>query len=531
MKTKQTLFTLSALFLSALLPPDSISGDVWPTQTAATTAFGQGSLGTATSGNGAAQMNFPLDVCVDPDTGKVFVADAGNNRVLRYTDLDSYTIGDAAEAVFGQSGFGMSSAATTSTGMSEPNGLAIGPDGSLWVAENTNNRVLRFDNAATKTSGAAADGVLGQSDFTSGTGADGAGALDRPRDVSVDASGNLFIADMGNNRVVIHLNASSQSDGSDADQVFGQTDFDSDGNGTDDSSFRSPNGAYIADDGTLYVSDSQNNRIMVFEDALNLGDGSAADRQIGQPDFTTQDAGLSAGEVDFPAKSFVSSDGTLLICDKDNNRVLIHYGAGSVSGEDAADAVLGQADFVSNSTGSGSTGIHTPWGAVIDSDGRLYLAAFGNNRVAVYESETVLPDLTVGKTSSERKGDNVYNSNASGQKKSIRTKGKKAKVHCTIGNDGSLDEAYSLRGKGTTSRFKVKTYLITGGKTNVTGAVKNGTHNTSEISTSSSLRYRIEVTPKSHIKHRRASFNAWLRVTSDIDGEVDKVIGKIKNRP
>lgn len=159
------------------------------------------------------------------------------------------------------------------------------------------------------------------------------------------------------------------------------------------------------------------------------------------------------------------------------------------------------------------------------------MADVTGRRVLAFEKFILQPDLTVGSSASELKGDDVYNANAAGQRKSIRTDGRKVKVYCTIGNDGTIDEAYTLQGKGTTRRFKVKTWLISGGRTNVTSAVKNGIHSTTELANGESLRYRIEVTPKGRTRSQRANFNAWLRASSPTDGEVDKVIGRIQNRP
>lgn len=79
----------------------------------------------------------------------------------------------------------------------------ITPDDSLWVADSENNRLLRFNNASTKPTGAAADGVLGQPDFTSNLSASTRRGLVYPNiKPFVDAKGCLWIADSGNNRVL-----------------------------------------------------------------------------------------------------------------------------------------------------------------------------------------------------------------------------------------------------------------------------------------------------------------------------------------
>jgi sugar lactone lactonase YvrE len=522
---------VAAFLFSAAFLTQSLCGPVYLTESAATRVIGQPDFTTNNNGNGANEFKFPLDVAVDSDTGKIFVADTGNNRVLRFSSIDDVVDGGDAEAVFGQSDFGLDSGTTSVVGMWQPNGLAIGPSGELWVSENSNSRVLRFDNAATALSGASADGVLGQPDFTSLSGTVGASRLNAPGDVEVDVDGNLFIADSGNNRIVVHLDAASKTDGADADIVIGQDSFLESGSGTGQASLTSPSGVAVNPSGTLYVADTINNRIMVFENALITGDGPDASAVLGQTDFETADGGLSESEFDYPNKLHITDVDTLFVADRDNRRVLVFYSIAGMSGEVAADSVIGQEDFESEDLFTGDTATSLPRGVAVDSDDQLYVADFYRQRVVVFESEFTQPDLTVGTTSSETKGSDVYNSSGSGQKKSIRvTKRKTAKFYCYVGNDGSVDETCAMRGKGSTSRFRVKYFQFASGKTNVTSAVKLGTHETSEFATSETLRYRMDVKPKSRMKHRKANFTTWMKATSSTDGELDKVLGKVRKR-
>ena len=79
-------------------------------------------------------------------------------------------------------------------------------NGTLWVADNWNHRVLRFASAANKLDGANADGVLGQADFTSNAanrgGITAANTLWYPFGVAVDNNGTLWVVDASNNRVL-----------------------------------------------------------------------------------------------------------------------------------------------------------------------------------------------------------------------------------------------------------------------------------------------------------------------------------------
>ena len=89
--------------------------------------------------------------------------------------------------------------------------------GALYVSDSQNHRVLRFDNAESASDGAAADGVLGQADFTSNEPNRrkdvAANSFRWPKDLHVDASGNLWVADWLNHRVVRYDNVSAKADG------------------------------------------------------------------------------------------------------------------------------------------------------------------------------------------------------------------------------------------------------------------------------------------------------------------------------
>jgi len=97
--------------------------------------------------------------------------------------------------------------------------------GHLWVADSVNNRVLRYDNAAAKADGADADGVLGQPNFTSTTAATTQSGMDNVAGVAGDASGRLYVSEADNNRILIFNDAVNKANGANADNVLGQTDF------------------------------------------------------------------------------------------------------------------------------------------------------------------------------------------------------------------------------------------------------------------------------------------------------------------
>lgn len=115
----------------------------------------------------------------------------------------AYTNGQAASLVLGQADFTSVVAATTASGMNNPFGVAVDPiSGKIFVADTSNHRVLRFDDAASKANGALADGVLGQPDFASNNQDSTASTMRFPHGVAVDSAGRLWVADQENQRVL-----------------------------------------------------------------------------------------------------------------------------------------------------------------------------------------------------------------------------------------------------------------------------------------------------------------------------------------
>jgi hypothetical protein len=118
--------------------------------------------------------------------GRLWVADTLNNRVLRFDDAAAKPNGAPADGVLGQPDF-VSRDAATGSGLNAPFGVEADSAGRVWVADHSNNRVLRFD-------GAVADIVLGQPDFSSGNATTSATGMLFPRATAVDSAG-LWVAD------------------------------------------------------------------------------------------------------------------------------------------------------------------------------------------------------------------------------------------------------------------------------------------------------------------------------------------------
>ncbi|TNE71068.1 hypothetical protein EP331_10355, partial [bacterium] len=86
--------------------------------------IGQPDFVTKVSGTTANSLNGPNGVAVDPTTGKLFIVDRSNHRVLRFSSAAALEVGADAEAVFGQTDFVTKTTGTAADKMNNPIGIS-----------------------------------------------------------------------------------------------------------------------------------------------------------------------------------------------------------------------------------------------------------------------------------------------------------------------------------------------------------------------------------------------------------------------
>ncbi len=196
----------------------------------------------------ASGLSLPTGLAVD-SFGNLYVSDMGNGRVLRFPQpFANYTAGalEQANLVLGQSSFtGTKIPDATDRTMAAPYGLAFTFAGGLLVSDSVLNRVLYFQGKpADLTSGMSASMVFGQPDFNSSTAGSGLGQMSRPHHVATDTDDRLYVADSGNARIGIFNSVPAASMGQPAALVL-------------TSGLRIPRGIYVSPvTGEIWVGDA-----------------------------------------------------------------------------------------------------------------------------------------------------------------------------------------------------------------------------------------------------------------------------------
>jgi uncharacterized protein (TIGR03437 family) len=346
----------------------------YSTGQAASLVIGQSSFTTSTAATTATGLSSPLLTAFD-SSGNLWVVD-GANRVLEYTR--PFYAGEAASLVIGQSSFTTSTAGTTATGLYTNDGIAFDSSGNLWVADAQNNRVLEYTYPF--STGQAASLVIGQPNFTTNTqpAPPTATSLGSPIWITFDSFGNLWVSDGENNRVLEYTRPFSTGEA--ASLVIGQSSFTGDAAATTATGVSTPSGIVFDSFGNLWLADRGNNRVLEY--TYPFSTGQAASLAIGQSNFTTSATATTATGFNSPRGIAIDPSGNLWVTDRSNNRVL-EFNFPFSTGQ-AASVVIGQSNFTTSVATTTATGLSNPRGIGFDSEGNLWLAEQGNNRVLEY---------------------------------------------------------------------------------------------------------------------------------------------------
>jgi DNA-binding CsgD family transcriptional regulator/sugar lactone lactonase YvrE len=351
--------TLGALVLGALVvatrpqTPAAPSGPIITTVAGSTHVFGRifggysGDDGPAIS----AQLSQPEDVAVDP-SGFLYIADY-NNQAIRRVDPQGMIITTLAGRV--TTPFVEGGNAST-TGIGSPVSLAIGPDRLVYFSNGSyiaridrdlslhsipsdpiftptalcfapDGTLYIADTFADKVWRRTPDGTLsvyagtGERAFGGDSGAATGAKLDAPTRLALDASGNLYIADTGNNRIR-RVDAASGV----ITTIAGSSDtygYAGDGKPADLAQLSLPFGVAVASNGDIYIADTGNNRVRRVDSKTRIITTIAG---TGNAGFAGDGAAALGAELFGPRSVEIDSAGNLYIVDMGNHRIRMIHG-------------------------------------------------------------------------------------------------------------------------------------------------------------------------------------------------------------
>jgi sugar lactone lactonase YvrE len=306
--------------------------------------------GGATIGDGGpaaqAQLASPRGVALD-STGNMYIADTYSHRIRKVSNGAIATV-----AGNGSYGFSGDNGPATMAQLDHPSGVAVDPNGNLYVIDYNNFRIRKVSSGLITT--VAGGGSL-SGDSIPATSAN----LSGPLGIAVDLSGNLYISDESTNRVrkvsngVITTIAGNGTGG-----------FAGDNGPATSAQLSEPSGLAVDSAGNLYIADTRNARIRRVSGGVIttlagggsiLGDGVATDVQLGGPTAIALD---SAGNV------YIADIGT----NSNNNVTSIRKVSNGV---------------ITTIAGSGAQGVGYPAGIAVGTSNNVYISDSTNNRVRV----------------------------------------------------------------------------------------------------------------------------------------------------
>lgn len=313
------------------------------------------SIATHQHGHDRCDRQFGLAGGLASDGARLWVLDLDHRRALQF-NAQAISNQPKADVVIGQHAFTDFVDGPDNPHLMRPQGSDnyyrmtdigdIHSDGRVLALADGAHRVLLWSELPT-SSGVPWDVVLGQVDDSASSSGLSATQLNTPEGVWTDGE-RVIVADSLNHRVLV-WNSFPTSNGQPADLVLGQADFVSSEapSPPDAQSMNHPAGVFF-DGERLYVSDQENNRVMIWK-GMPTHNHQPADYFVGQTSGNTGHCNAGSDAVNpiglcLPGKLTVAYN-SLFITDRMAGRVVVHSPLPSETGE-PADAVLGHADLV-----------------------------------------------------------------------------------------------------------------------------------------------------------------------------------------
>jgi RHS repeat-associated protein len=365
-----------------------------------TTVAGTGVNGFAGDGGPATQarLNSPMGVAMGPD-GSLYIADTADHRIRRVgpNGIITTVAGTNYGAFAGDGGL------ATQAWLYNPHGVALGPDGSLYIADTDNHRIRRVGpNGIIST--VAGTGVA---DYSGDGGPATLAGLSYPRGVAVGSDGSLYIAStiLSNNQRVRRVGPDGIISTVAGTGGYG---FAGDG-GLATQALVWPWGVAVGSDGSLYIADYYNHRIRrVGPDGIITTVAGT-----GVADITGDGGPATQAKLAYPRGVAVGSDGSLYIADYYNNRIR-RVGPDGIITTVAGKGAVYYGSFSGDGGLAMQANLYSPQGVAVGPDGSLYVADTFNHRIRQLSPPlpgTTLSDIFIA----AEDGSEVYVFNSTGR--------------------------------------------------------------------------------------------------------------------
>jgi trimeric autotransporter adhesin len=276
-----------------------------------TTVAGDGVLGYSGDGGPAtsAALSYPYGVAVD-ESGSIYIADTGNNCIRMVMTTTGIITTVAGDGVSGSSGDG---GPATSAGLMNPSDVAVDGSGNIYIADTSNNRIRMVTKSTGIISTVAGTGVTG---YSGDGGPAISAALSFPSCVAVDELGNIYIADAENNCIRMVMTSTGIITTVAGSGVAG---YSGDGGLATSAALSYPYGVAVDESGNIYIADTGNNCIRMVMKSNRIITTVVGARILG---YSGHGRLATLAALSYSYGIAVDGSGNLYVADTNSNRLL-----------------------------------------------------------------------------------------------------------------------------------------------------------------------------------------------------------------